>query len=163
LKSTIWRLLFNDNIGRHNLLETINSQYHSDKKWDMSNRMVVSILAEIQSLISNLQSVQNSFLFPPFPNLWFFSNSLNWPNSQKFFIGKLLEIESSAETLHPTALVYSCTSPRFYLLKGSDHVVSTYFSVNFFLTWSYFCRNTTPSEYCCSFADTRPVHLFLIL
>ena len=48
--------------------------------------------------------------------------------------GGINKYESSAETLHPPALVYSCTSPRFYLLKGSDHVVSTYYSVNFLLT-----------------------------
>jgi hypothetical protein len=42
---------------------------------------------------------------------------------KKFLSTKILE--SSTETLHPPALVYSCTSPRFYLLKGSDHVVST--------------------------------------
>jgi hypothetical protein len=56
--------------------------------------------------------------------------------------------------------LYSCTSPQFYLLKGSDHVVSTYYSVNCLLTWPFFCRNTTPSEYCCSFADTRLVYFF---
>ena len=28
--------------------------------------------------------------------------------------------ESSAETLHAAAFVYSYTSPRFYLLKGPD-------------------------------------------
>ena len=77
----------------------------------------------------------------------------------RLFQGKIND-ESSAKTLHPPALVYSCTSPQFYSLKGSDHVLSTYYSVIFLLTWPFFCRNTTPNKYCCSFTDTRPVHFF---
>ena len=75
--------------------------------------------------------------------------------------------ESSAETLHAAAFVYSCTTPRFYLLKGSDHAVRIYNSGNFLLTCYYFCslaimfcHNTTPNEYCCSFADAILVNYF---
>ena len=77
----------------------------------------------------------------------------------RLFQGKIND-ESSAKTLHPPALVYSCTSPRFYLLKGSDCREHLLFCQFFCSLVFFFCRNTTPSEYCCSFADTRPVHFF---
>jgi hypothetical protein len=53
---------------------------------------------------------------------------------QRFRNCTCLKLESSSETLQPPALVYSCKSPQFYLLKGSDNVASTYYSVNFLLT-----------------------------
>jgi len=84
------------------------------------------------------------------------------PSAWKFYLRTDKFMSRLPKTLHPLALVYSCTPPQFYLLKGSDHVVSNYYSVNFLLTWPFFCRNTTPSEYCCSFANTRPLHFFTL-
>ena len=56
------------------------------------------------------------------------------PSSLLYFV------ESSAETLHAAAFVYSCTTPRFYLLKGQDRRDHQLYSVNFLLT----CYNVLP-------------------
>ena len=51
--------------------------------------------------------------------------------------GNTVFYESSAKTLRPAALVYSCTSPRFYLLKGPDCREHLLFCQFFLLTWYY--------------------------
>ena len=85
-------------------------------------------------------------------------HTMTIPNS--YFDIVLFNLEWSAETHNPPAIVYSCTSPRFYLLQCSDHVVNTYCYDNFSLTCHVSCCNFTPSEYCCSLADTRPLLFF---
>ena len=75
-------------------------------------------------------------------------------------------IESSAETLHPAALVYSCTSLRIYLLKGSDHVVSTDCSLGLIFAITPHQMNTAvhlPIRDQLFFSHTTPDYIFIFI